>query len=88
MTTDTVHVHDSTFQPLVARFQDEMVVLTDTGFHAQVGDPPNMKVCPRRTWNVCMIVETVLSMLTTVCQFRRVSPSRWLRSTSWCSGMA
>jgi hypothetical protein len=63
---DTVNVHDSAFQPLVARFVDEMVVLTDTGFHSKDGDPPNMKVCPRGTWNVRMIVESVLSMLTSL----------------------
>jgi hypothetical protein len=54
---DTANVHDSTFQPLVAQFRDEMIVLTDTGFHAKAGDPPNMKVCPRGTWNVRMVVE-------------------------------
>lgn len=73
----TAHVHDSLFQPLVAQFQDEMVVLTDTGFHAKEGDPPNMKVCPRGTWNVRMVVETVLSMLTTVCHFKKVGHRVW-----------
>lgn len=73
----TANVHDSLFQPLVAQFQDEMVVLTDTGFHAKEGDPPNMKVCPRGTWNVRMVVETVLSMLTTVCHFKKVGHRVW-----------
>jgi hypothetical protein len=62
----TANVHDTHFQPLIARFDGEMIVLTDTGFHAQTGDPANMKVCPRGTWNTRMLVETVLSMLTTV----------------------
>jgi hypothetical protein len=74
---DTANVHDSTFQPLVAQFCDEMIVLTDTGFHAKAGDPPNMKVCPRGTWNVRMVVETVLSMLTVVCHFKKVSHRAW-----------
>jgi hypothetical protein len=74
---DTANVHDSTFQPLVAQFRDEMIVLTDTGFHAKAGDPPNMKVCPRGTWNVRMLVETVLSMLTVVCHFKKVSHRAW-----------
>ncbi len=64
-------------QPLVARFVDEMVVLTDTGFHSQDGDPPNMKVCPRGTWNVRMIVESVLSMLTTVGHFKKIAHRVW-----------
>jgi len=74
---DTANVHDSTFQPLVAQFREEMVVLTDTGFHAKAGDPPNMKVCPRGTWNVRMVVETVLSMLTVVCHFKKVGHRAW-----------
>jgi len=74
---DTANVHDSTFQPSVAQFVDEMVVLVDTGFHSKDGDPPNMKVCPRGTWNVRMIVEGVLSMLTTVCHFKKVGHRVW-----------
>jgi hypothetical protein len=73
----TANVHDSTFQPLVARFDGTMIVLTDTTFHAQQGDPPNMKVCPRGTWNVRMVVETVLSMLTTVCHFKHMAHRAW-----------
>jgi hypothetical protein len=74
---DTANVHDSTFHPLVAQFREEMVILTDTGFHGKAGDPPNMKVCPRGTWNVRMVVETVLSMLTVVCHFKKVGHRAW-----------
>jgi hypothetical protein len=74
---DTANVYDATFQPLVAQFVDVMVVLTDTGFHSKDGDPTNMKVCPRGTWNVRMIVEGVLSMLTTVCHFKKVGHRVW-----------
>jgi hypothetical protein len=54
-----------------------MVVCADTGFHAKVGNPPNLKVCARGTWNVRMVVETVLSMLTTICHFKKVSHRVW-----------
>jgi hypothetical protein len=74
---DTANVYDATFQPLVAQFVDEMVVLTDTAFHSKQGDPPNLKVCKRGTWNVRMIVEGVLSMLTTVCHFKKVGHRVW-----------
>jgi hypothetical protein len=47
-----------------------MVVLADTGFHGRTGDPANMKICKRGTWNTRMIIETVLSMLTTVCHLK------------------
>jgi len=73
----TANVYDATFQPLIAQFEDEMIVLADSGFHAQAGDPSNLKICPRGTWNVRMVVETVLSMLTNVCHFKKVGHRVW-----------
>lgn len=73
----TANVYDATFHPLIERFEGKMVVLTDTGFHAQAGDPPNMKVCKRGEWNVRMVVETVLSMLTRVFHFKQVAHRVW-----------
>jgi hypothetical protein len=63
--------------PLIADFADDMVMFTDMGFHAKAGDPPNMKPCPRNTWNVRMVVETVLAMLPRVCQVKKLSQGRW-----------
>src|SRR5262249_30172818 len=63
---DRANVSDIGFHPLIEQFNQQMIVLTDTAFHAKQGDPENMKVCKRGTWNVRMVVETVLSMLTTV----------------------
>lgn len=74
---DTANVYDATFHELIAQFEDKMIVPTDTGFHAQEGDPANLKVCPRGTWNVRMVVETVLSMLTNVCHFKKISHRVW-----------
>jgi hypothetical protein len=71
------NVYDAVFHPLIADFADDMVVFTDMGFHAKTGDPPNMKPCPRNTWNVRMVVETVLAMLTRVCQLKKMSQRRW-----------
>ena len=73
----TAHVHDAHFQPLLAQFDNLMIVLTDTGFHATTGDPTNMQVCPRGTWNTRMVVETVLSMLTTVCHCKQMPHRVW-----------
>jgi len=66
-------VSDTDFRPLLARFVDQMVVLVDTGFHGHSGDPANMKVCKRGTWNTRMLIETVLSMLTTVCHLKKIA---------------
>jgi hypothetical protein len=73
----TANVHDTQFQPLIAQFDGQMIVLADTGFHAKTGDPANMKVCPRGTWNTRMLVETVLSMLTTVFHSKKVGHRVW-----------
>ena len=68
---------DNAFQDLVADFQEQMVVFTDMSFHAAAGDPPNQKACKRGTWNVRMVVETILSMLTTVCRLKQASQRTW-----------
>jgi len=73
----TANVHDSHFQPLLAQFEEEMIILTDTHFHSAQGDPRNIKICARGTWNVRMVVETVLSMLTQVCHFKKVGHRVW-----------
>jgi hypothetical protein len=81
---DTANVADKAFHPLIARFGPEaspdrqMLVLADSGFHAKEGDPSNMKLCPRGTWNVRMVVETVHSMLTGVCQIKKLSHRVWV----------
>jgi len=66
-------VADIHFRPLVARFAERMVVLVDSAFHGRTGDPANMKVCPRGTWNTRMLIETVLSMLTRVAHLKRLA---------------
>jgi len=40
-------------------------------------DPTNLKLCPRDEWQDRMLVETVLSMLTVVCHFKRVMHRGW-----------
>jgi hypothetical protein len=74
---DTANVYDATFQPLVAQFVERMIVLTDGGFHAATGDPPNMKVCHCGEWNDRMGVETVLSMLTVICHTKQMHHRVW-----------
>jgi hypothetical protein len=73
----TANVHDATFHPLIERLIGESVVLTDSGFHSRDGDPANMKICKRGTWNARMVVEAVLSMLTVVCHLEHLSHRAW-----------
>lgn len=69
---DTANVHDQVFLPLVAALEDESIVLADTGFNDADGIPANLKLCPRGTWNERMLVETALSLVTTVCHLKKV----------------
>lgn len=76
----TANVHDASFQPMVAAFQEQMVVLTDCGFHRQSkfgGDPSNMLVRKRGEWHTRMMIETVLSMLHTVCHLKHMAHRVW-----------
>jgi hypothetical protein len=73
----TANVADNTFQGLIRQVEERMIVLSDTGFHAAEGDPTNLKLCQRGTWEDHMLVETVLSMLTLVCHVKKVMHRGW-----------
>jgi len=73
----TANVPDQTFQWLIRQVDGRMIVLSDTGFHAAEGDPANLKLCQRGEWQDRMLVETVLSMLTVVCHFKKVMHRGW-----------
>ena len=73
----TANISDPYLHSLLAQVADQMSVLTATGFHAKTGDPAHMPVCPRGSWNTRMLVETVLSMLTTVFHSKKVSHRVW-----------
>ena len=74
---DTANVHDTVFHPLIQRFEDRTVIFSDHGFHAKDGDLANLKVCEPFDHNERMLVETVLSMLTTICHFKKVMHRVW-----------
>ena len=67
----TANVADNTFQWLIRQVDERMIVLSDMAFHAAEGDPANLKLCQRGEWQDRMLVETVLSMLTLVCHFKK-----------------
>lgn len=73
----TANTHDTHFRSMIQRFDQQMIVLTDNGFHGATGDPANMKVCQPRTWGCRMLVETVLSMLTGRCNTKRMRHRVW-----------
>jgi len=73
----SANVPDNTFQWLIRQVDGRMIVLSDTSFHATEGDPANLKLCQRGEWQDRMLVETVLSMLTLVCHFKKVMHRVW-----------
>jgi len=74
----TANVYDgSAFQHLVESVAEEMLVFADPHFAKSDWNPPNLKVCARGTWNDRMMIETVLSMLTVVCHFKKVGHRVW-----------
>lgn len=66
------NAHDSWFHPIIEAFEDQSIILADTGFHAKEGDPQNMKICRKGEWNDRMLIETVNSMLTVVCHTKKM----------------
>ncbi|HEV2122839.1 MAG TPA: hypothetical protein VGW38_08705 [Chloroflexota bacterium] len=73
----TANEHDTLFQGLLRLYEDRMVVLPDHGFHGAEGDPAKLKVCPVKRWSDRMVVETVFSMLTVICAFKRMRHRVW-----------
>ena len=71
------NVHDQAFQPLLACYDGQMIILADTGFHRAKGDPANVKICRRGQWNVRMIVETVFSMMSVVWRTKEMRHRVW-----------
>jgi hypothetical protein len=73
----TANVYDSHFHRLIEKYAEQMVVLADSGFHAKEGDPKNLKVCQRGSWNVPMVVETFNSMVTQVFGAKKMGHRVW-----------
>ena len=67
-----MNTHDQHFHPLVETVSQSSVVFADEGFRKADGIPDNLKLCKKGTWNDRMFVETALSMVTIVCDLKRM----------------
>ncbi len=75
---DTANVYDgSAFQDLVDDLEGTMIVFADMGFKKEGWEPNNLRLCRKGEWNPRMLVETVLSMLTYICDFKRSRHKIW-----------
>lgn len=73
----TANVSDTEFHPLLKEFEDRMIILADTGFHSKEGNPENVKICERGSWNMRMMVESVFSLMTKVCRSKQMQTRVW-----------
>jgi len=67
-----MNVHDQAFHSVVETIQDESIVFADYGFRSAEGIPDNLNLCAKGTWNDRMFVETAFSMVTVVCDLKRI----------------
>ncbi len=67
-----MNVHDQHFHPIIEQVNGQSRVLADYGFRSVDGIPGNCKLCAKGTWNERMCVETALSMVTVVCDLKRI----------------
>jgi hypothetical protein len=68
----TMNRSDQDFLPLVELLNEDGVVLADLGFRSKAGVPDNLKLCLKGTWNDRMMIETTFSLLTVVCQAKKM----------------
>jgi len=69
---NSMNVHDQAFLPVVEAVVDTSIVFADYGFRCAEGIPDNLNLCAKGTWNERMFVETALSMVTIVCDLKRM----------------
>lgn len=61
---DSANVHDQTFNPLLAQYDHQAIVLVDLGFRDKNGIPQCLKLCAHKTWSERMSIERLFSQLT------------------------
>ena len=68
----TANFHDTVFHCVIEDFDPQMIVLADSSFHAKEGDPANLKLCKRGTWNGRMLIETAFSLFEGVMNLKKL----------------
>ncbi|MEM6283539.1 MAG: transposase [Chloroflexota bacterium] len=69
---NTMNTHDQHFHHVIRAVGDDSVVFADEGFRKADGIPDNLNLCKKGTWNERMFVETALSMVTVICDLKRI----------------
>jgi hypothetical protein len=67
---DKMNIADNAFLDYLGDWNE--IMLTDWGFRCVQGVPDNVKVCKKGTWNDRMVVETAFSMVTVICNAKKI----------------
>lgn len=76
---NTANVHDQVFRPVAEQYEGHTITLADLGFRKAGAPGRNLKLCPPKTWNERMTMETVFSLVTTVCHLKKL----WHRAVDY-----
>ena len=68
----TMNRPDQDFLSLVDLLNEDGIVLSDLGFRCKDGIPDHLKLCVKGTWNDRMSIETTFSLLTVICQAKKM----------------
>src|SRR5579864_6499654 len=63
---------DNAFLDFFEEYDQQAILLADWGFRCADGIPDNVKLCKKGTWNERMAVETSFSLLTVVCNAKKL----------------
>ena len=69
---ETMNGNDQRFNPLVERWNGQTMTLADDGFRDQDGVPETMQMGKQGTWHERMCIETALSLVTVICDVKRI----------------
>jgi hypothetical protein len=69
---DKMNYADNKFLDFFEEYDTQAVILADWGFRCADGVPDNVKLCKKGTWNNRMVVETSFSLLTVVCNAKKI----------------
>jgi hypothetical protein len=67
-----MNAHDQRFNDEIEKLNGLTISLSDLGFRCAEGIPENLKLCEKNTWNERMIVETIFSLLTVICDMKKI----------------
>src|SRR5262249_16733960 len=69
---DTMNCPDQDFLDFLGAWDGQAILVAEWGFGCADGVPANIKLCKKGTWNDRMAVETSFSLVTVVCQAKKI----------------